>query len=227
VVIFRERVGLARGARGARLIDGAVRARLPSAAFVPVGPTAFPRRDPPVPSGDAMTRLVLAAVAALLVPVTARAVPPGPGVLCGLVSTTDPMLDDGAVQTGFVFAGPAGIVDATSGTLVCTVQVGVATHDGLDDAGAGVAGAGVVALAPTMVSYNLPPHVPVYYCSAFVPDGGGPTLYWADTNDPTVLGAWSTSAGVSCGLAVEVDAGDPARLGHNTRMIVGVPPHVP
>jgi hypothetical protein len=126
---------------------------------------------------------------------------PGPGVLCSLSSVTDPNAEGGATQFGEVHGGPLALVDDSgapgSGTLVCTLQVGEATHVGVDQAGASAHGVGVVVLPPSTISYALPSDAEVFLCTSFVDDSGA-TLYWDEPASPDVPGSWSADPGASC-----------------------------
>jgi hypothetical protein len=161
-----------------------------------------------------MRRTVLPALATAALVATVTAAParattsfPGPGALCGLATLTDPNSAD-PVQLGVVFGGPLVVLDdsrdVSGGTLVCTVQVGEATHVGTDHAGAAASGTGLVVLPPSLVFFAHPIGLPVYVCTEFLPDDGSPTLYWNDSNDPLVSGGWITDPNGACTLAVQV-----------------------
>jgi hypothetical protein len=134
---------------------------------------------------------------------------PGPGELCAFASMADPNTEGGGTQVGEVSGGPLALIDDSgapgSGTLVCTVQVGESTHAGTDQAGASAHGTGVVVLLPSLVAYEAPTGTSIYLCTSYIDDDSGQTLYWNDSNDPTVEGSWSTDANASCGLVIDVD----------------------
>ena len=168
----------------------------------------------------AIATLALGAIVSSFGTVTAHAAETtGPfGNLCGFTSVTDPGTEGGDVQTGELNAGPLFAIDDAavppapqSGTVHCTIQVGGGTHDAPDNgAAASASGTGVIVLPPTLVSYNSPANVPVYLCTSFTyANGPGTeddvTIYWADSNDPTVEGHWTTNASRSCGLATSVE----------------------
>jgi hypothetical protein len=166
--------------------------------------------------------LALGAVVSSFGTVTAHAAETtGPsGLLCGFSSVTDPGTEGGDVQTGELDAGPLLAIDdaatppaAQTGTVKCTIQVGGGTHDAPDNgASASASGTGVIVLPATLVSYNSPANVPVYLCTQFT-YSNGTTVYWADSNDPTVDGHWDTSATVACGLATEAGTEDADPVG--------------
>jgi hypothetical protein len=148
--------------------------------------------------------LALAAMMASAVTTGAHAAPvTGPdGRKCGFNSVTDPGTEGGDVQTGEINGGPL----VGTGTLTCTIQVGGAFHDDPDNgASASASGAGVVALPPTLVSYNSPENVPVFLCTSFTTASG--TIYWVPGATP-LEGAWTSNAHSLCGLATSAGTDD-------------------
>ena len=152
----------------------------------------------------------LVAGTALTFAPAAYAAPDPSGILCGFSSTTDPQVEGS--QTGEVDAGPILLGDDTdptvvySGSVTCTIQVNAATHAGADAcAVTGPNGTAVIAAAGTC-TYATTSGDNVYLCTQVNIDGG-PTLYFADSNDPLVEGEWSTDPNSACGLATSVDPG--------------------
>jgi hypothetical protein len=178
------------------------------------------------------SRIIIAAMAAAALSLSstmaqAATSDPGPGFLCGFSSTTDPNTEGGGVQVGEIDGGPLVLVDDDgttpgNGTLICTIQVGEATHVGTDQAGASahsIPGGGLVTLPPSLISYESPANVAVYLCTAYLDDApdpldddGDPYLYWNDSNDPTIEGSWSEDPNAACGLAIEAGGDDQSEL---------------
>jgi hypothetical protein len=134
---------------------------------------------------------------------------PGPGLLCNLLDRVDPTTGSASSRVGTLSGGPLVLLDdagsPTGGTLVCTVQVGGSgLHTDADAASASANGNAVVVLGPTLVAYETDGE-PVYLCTSFQPNDGGPTLYYNNSNDPTVEGSFTVDPGSSCALAASLD----------------------
>jgi hypothetical protein len=155
-----------------------------------------------------LAALALAA-AALASPVTtgaAHAAPNPTGTLCGFAAVTDPQIPGS--YTGVIFGGPLAFPDdasltvAYTGTLVCTVQVGTNdTHVETDSAPV-YGNEGRVSAAAGTATYDAGRDEPQYICSR-VDFDGRPSLYWDDWAHD-----WSTSASVSCALAISAESPD-------------------
>jgi hypothetical protein len=130
----------------------------------------------------------------------------GSAPVCGMSSNGTPNAEGGTHQVGEVDGQLLTLLDGVaglSGTLVCTIQVGEATHAGTDVAGASAYGIGVITLAPSVISYDVPASVPVFLCTSYV-DDDGTVLYWDDSNDPAIDGSWSPSPDAGCTRAAVV-----------------------
>ena len=130
------------------------------------------------------------------------------GRACALVSSD---WDTPGIQNGVVDGGPLAVPGgdpAASGSLVCSVQVGVySTHAGPDAARVVSAdSSGAVYLQPTTVSYTLPSDANVWVCTE-VRLSGGSTLFWDDVNE-----SWSTYWDAPCALAIMAFTPSPASL---------------
>jgi hypothetical protein len=158
-----------------------------------------------------LTAVAAAAVLALVpaAPAGAGTYNPGTGSLCGFTSASDPTRDHPFLdyQAGQVYGGPFTVTDDAGdparGWLVCGIQIGEPLATGIDMAGASASGFGAVALAPTAVSFTVPPGEDVYLCTSFSwPEG--PQLYWADSGDALGSGYWTPDVNAPCRLASAV-----------------------
>ena len=146
----------------------------------------------------ALATLTLAPLVALGAPAHADPV----GFICGLGGYPSPL--DATRTIAEVDAGPLVIAEADGATrtghLTCTVQLGQ-RHAAPDTVAVrGPETPDVVAVPPTPVGYDTPAFS-YYLCTEVEVDGA--TLYWDESDDPTVQGGWSTDpATARCSLVV-------------------------
>jgi hypothetical protein len=165
------------------------------------------------------TRIAVLAVAAMLPFGPAAQAGPeadGPGgPRCSLAATINPNAAANT-QTGTISGTVYAFNEANipqSGTLTCTVQVGLnTTHASADAPGGKVSasGSGAVTIPPSLVSYTARPYDDVWLCAQFTYTGGG-TVYWHNDNDDdptTETGHWTADANSACQLGVRVNKPD-------------------
>ena len=169
-----------------------------------------------------MKKITAAAFVAalLLADATAGAHADGPlspgGVLCDAGSIPNPQAEDGT-QTGEISAGPVTLLDSNgnvrSGTLTCTIQLNSAIHNGTSNDAVSVSahGTGVVAMPPTVVSFQAGDDQPVYLCTQFTYDGDV-TLYHRSTSGSRLAGSWSTDPNSTCRRVTMTTFGDAVDL---------------
>jgi hypothetical protein len=152
-----------------------------------------------------LAALALAA-AALAAPVTTGAAQAVPGALCGFAAFPRDEDDDrfSGVLVGGPLAFPDGPVPASTGTLVCTIQIEANDTHGEADAAVITGTTSVVSTVAGTVTYGLPDNADLYLCSHVEFGGTAPVLYWDAS-----AGGWSTSASVPCSSAFTAQAPDP------------------
>lgn len=115
------------------------------------------------------------------------------GNTCGFWSVTDSTAEPG-VQFGQISGGPVTATNTPATvTVKCTLQVGSATHSGVDNATVAATGSQSATVPATFVNYLWDVGLPVYLCTEWtVTDVSGTATYYYDG------ATFSTSSAVSC-----------------------------
>lgn len=133
---------------------------------------------------------------AVVAPVQAQTLDPAEGQVCGLVSITDPTIENGEVKVGEVQGGPLVATSAAATIqLRCTVQVGASnsTHSGADTACVIESATSIqtAVITPTPCWFPAQQGQPVFLCSQAIINGRD---YYYDS----FTGTFSPSSGTAC-----------------------------